>query len=277
MAEKTGIHWADATWNPWMGCKMVSPGCAKCYMFREMNLYGRNPNAVVRTSFKTFRSPLNWARTKKVTDGARIFTCSWSDWFIDKADEWREEAWKIVHDTPQYTYMILTKRPERILDHLPKDWGDGYPNVWLGVSAENQDMADLRIPLLMAVPVKVRWISAEPLLGRIDFERYLYLSGSSTAGPWRDALGRHRGGGGIGGQMISSIPSGDINWVITGGESDPAPRACDPDWVRSIRDQCIQANVAYFHKQNGGRSKCRCHGAWGCRLLDGRTWDEFPV
>jgi protein gp37 len=172
MAERTGIEWAHSTWNPWMGCKKVSPGCAKCYMFRDMEFYGRDPHTVTRAASPTFRNPLKWAKSAKLASGSRIFTCSWSDWFIDKADNWREEAWRIIWETPQFNYLILTKRPERIDDCLPSNWGNGYPNVWLGVSAENQKYADERIPILLSVPSIVHFISAEPLLGEINALKY---------------------------------------------------------------------------------------------------------
>lgn len=245
MAETTGIHWADATWNPWYGCKMVSAGCSKCYMFREMKFYGKDPNVVQRAAPGTFSNPMKWARSSKVKAGARIFTCSWSDWFIDKADEWRDEAWKIVKNTPQFTYMILTKRPERIMDHLPADWGNGYENVWLGVTTENQEMADKRIPILLQIPAAIRWLSVEPMIGPVDLENAFHT---------RPLL----------------------DWVITGGESDPTdPRPCNLDWVRDIRSLCDKHGIALFHKQHGGSKKI--DGAWGGRVLDGRTWDEFPA
>lgn len=250
MGSTTAIEWADATWNPWRGCHKVSQGCKNCYMFRDQKRYGRDPNVVVRAARNTFFAPMTWARTGKVKPGARIFTCSWSDWFIEEADPWRSSAWATIKGTPQFTYLILTKRPERILDHLPPDWGDGWPNVWLGVSCEDQENADRRIPWLLGMPAAVRFVSAEPLLGLLD----------------------------LGFPLISETPyltTTMVDWVITGGESDyKAPRPCDLDWVRDIRDQCRQAGVAYFHKQNGGNR--RIDGVWGGRVLDGRTWDEYP-
>lgn len=241
MAETTGIEWADATWNPWRGCHKVSQGCKNCYMFRDQVRYGRDPNVVVRSAPATFNAPLKWAKSGKVAEGARIFTCSWSDWFIEEADEWRDEAWRIIDATPRFNYLILTKRPERIRACLPADWGP-YPNVWLGVSAERQEEAQERVPYLFRLPAAVRFVSAEPLLGPLNL-------GFSPA---------------------------YVDWVITGGESDPThPRPCNLDWVRAIRDQCQAAGVAYFHKQNGGSR--RIGGVWGGRVLDGRTWDEYPV
>lgn len=254
MASTTGIEWANATWNPHYGCKKVSPGCAKCYMFRDMARFGRDPHIVTRASEKTFFAPLSWARNGKVKPGARIFTCSWSDWFIEQADEWRGEAWDVIRNTRKFNYLILTKRPERIAANLPPDWGDGYSNVWLGVSAETQKYADLRIPILLDIPARVRFISAEPLLGPLALRPPDDFSDNGHGRAW---LGRGR-----------------IDWVITGGESDADPRVADPDWFRIIRDQCIESGAYYFHKQHGGKTKI--NGAWGGRELDGRTWSEFP-
>ena len=232
MAKSSVIEWTDATWNPWHGCIKVSPGCKHCYMYRDKLRFGQQPSLVVRSK-TTFQDPLSWRAPKL------IFACSWSDWFIETADEWREEAWDIVRMTPHHTYQILTKRPERVLEHLPKDWYDGWPNVWIGVSIESQDYVSRKL-LLEAVPASVRFISAEPLLGPID----------------------------IG-------PLNKIDWVITGGESGPNARPMDSDWALSIRDQCLDEGIPYFHKQNGGLKKR--DGAWGGRILAGRTWDEMPV
>lgn len=232
LGDLTRIEWADSTWNPWMGCHKVSPGCKNCYMFRDMKRYGRDPNVVVR-SRTTFTAPASWKEPR------RVFTCSWSDFFIPEADEWRDEVWNLIKGTPQHTYQILTKRPERIRAHLPSDWGEGYSNVWLGVSVELNQYRS-RMDILREIPVKVRFVSAEPLLGPLQLD----LNG--------------------------------FQWVITGGESDyENPRPADPDWFRSIRDQCLREKVAYFHKQQGGKRKCSCHKAWGCRLIDDRTWDEY--
>lgn len=281
MGETTGIEWANASWNPWMGCHKVSAGCKNCYMFRDMPHYGRDPNTVVRTK-TTFDAPLKWAKSGKVAAGARVFTCSWSDWFIAEADPWRDEAWDIVRRTPQYTYLILTKRPERIEWNLPDDWNDGYPNVWLGVSAENQEQANKRIPALLNTPAAIRFVSAEPLLGPISFERWM---GEMDCGACRVRFGGDtcpecdtQDGDGMGqiGFAVSNVdPYAELHWVITGGESAlKDARYCDLDWVRAIRDQCQAVGVALFHKQHGGTRKI--DGVWGGRELDGRTWDEFP-
>lgn len=162
MAIETNISWADSTHNFWHGCKKVSAACKFCYMFRDKERYGQEPTTVLRA--QKFREPLKWKEPK------RIFTCSWSDFFIAEADEWRPEAWEVIKATPQHTWLILTKRPERIRQCLPRDWGDGYANVWLGVSVENNKVLD-RVLHLGDVPAKLRFISFEPLLEQLNFTR----------------------------------------------------------------------------------------------------------
>ena len=228
MGQTTGIEWTDATWNPWRGCTKVSPGCKNCYMFREQRRYGRDPSVVVRASPATFNAPLRWK------DPRRVFTCSWSDFFHEDADEWRDEAWRTIEATPHLTYQILTKRPERIRDWLPLDWEaghpNGYPNVWLGTSVENQHLADRRIPILAEINCRVKFLSCEPLLGPIDL--------------W-------------------SVPESRIPrttpprwWVIAGGESGPNARGMELDWVRLLRDRCQgdddHLRIPFFFKQWGG-------------------------
>jgi protein gp37 len=213
MSDKTLIAWTERTWNPWRGCIKISPGCKHCYMYVAQEKYGRNPKEVVRT--KTWGDPRKWQRAaEKEGRTERVFTCSWSDWFIEDADPWRDEAWALIRDTPNLQYQILTKRPGNILDRLPSDWGDGYPNVWLGVSIENADYA-WRADMLRPVPAHVRFISYEPALGPLDD---LDLTG--------------------------------FHWLIYGGESGPGFRPEDKQWARTIRDKCREAGVAFFHKQS---------------------------
>lgn len=250
MGERSVIEWTDSTWNPWRGCDKVSPGCAHCYMFRDQRRYGRDPEVVVRAADPTFYAPINhlgktsraskWSkeRDRCIAEKGRhfVFTCSWSDWFHPAADDWRREAWEIIRRTPLSTYQILTKRPERIAECLPEDWGDGYPNVWLGVTIENRRFVD-RADVLRAVPASVRFISAEPLLG----------------------------------SLIPGLNLRGIDWVITGGESGPRHRRFDPLWAREIRHLAEMEGTAFLHKQNGG-PRPDSNG----RLLDGRTYDELP-
>src|SRR5437016_4306599 len=137
MGETTAISWTEHSWNPWRGCERVSPGCAHCYIFAAQQRYGQDPSGVTRT--KTWGDPLKWQRdTERARRTERVFTCSWSDFFIEAADRWRPEAWSLIRRTPNLTYQILTKRPENVAVRLPEDWGQGYANVWLGVSVENK-------------------------------------------------------------------------------------------------------------------------------------------
>lgn len=231
MGKFSEIQWTNATWNPWQGCKKVSTGCKNCYMYRAKKRFGQDPSIISRSK-TTFQSPLKWNSPKL------IFTCSWSDWFLEEADQWRSEGWDIIRKTPYHTYQILTKRPERIKDNLPPDWKEGWENVWLGVSIESEEYI-CRIKLIKEIPVFIRFISFEPLLSSIT---------------------------------IDNLEK--IDWVITGGESGPKARKTDINWFREIRDNCIKYNIPYFHKQNGGTKKIE--GAWGGRTLDGVIWEQFP-
>src|SRR5258708_14585002 len=162
MGERTGIEWADATWNPFYGCTKVSPGCKNCYMYREMERYGRDPYTVTRAKPATFNAPLKWREPQ------RIFTCIWSDFFHETADPWRDEAWEIIARTPQHTYIILPKRPERMHGRIAlARTGQPLRNVWLGVSVETEEYRT-RIDYLAATPAVVRFVSAHPLLGPLN-------------------------------------------------------------------------------------------------------------
>lgn len=210
MADHTRIGWTDATWNPWHGCRKVSPGCANCYMFTAKRRYGQTPDVVVRSK-TTFRDPLKWK------DPRRIFTCSWSDFFIREADAWRDEAWEIIEATPHHTYQILTKRPHRMRGRLP--WSRGgapWPHVWLGVSKELAKYYG-RIDELRRTPAALRFLSLEPLLG-----------------------------------SLPDLPLDGIGWVIVGGDSGPGYRPMAVEWVEEIRDQCAAAGVPLFVKQDCG-------------------------
>jgi protein gp37 len=215
MGQTSAIEWTDATWNPWMGCEKVSPGCAHCYMYREQRQYGHDPSALRRSKTK-FREPLRWLEPRMV------FTCSWSDWFHPGADSWRNEAWEIVRATPHLIYQILTKRPELIAERLPNDWGSGYENVWLGVSVENSRFT-WRAELLKEVPVSLRFLSAEPLLGSLF----------TTTGK-RQALDLE-----------------GIDWLIVGGESGPGARPMALEWARELSDVCASSGTPFFMKQLG--------------------------
>lgn len=242
MGEKTKIQWTEMSWNPWHGCHKVSAGCARCYMFRDKERYGQDPNTVVRSK-STFNAPLKW------TEPALVFTCSWSDWFIEEADEWRDEAWSIIKRTPHLTYQILTKRPENIADRLPADWGDGYENVWLGVSVENQKAAEKRIPMLLRTPAKIRFLSVEPLLEHVILDR-LDFSENQRFG-WRNVLMRTWGKGSDDDGFL-----GPIHWIIVGGESGNENgkykyRPCSLNWIEDLVAACQLYRCPVFVKQLG--------------------------
>ena len=297
MGDKTAISWTEKTWNPWQGCTKVSPGCAHCYMFRDKRKYGQNPEVVVRSKDPTFYAPLKWK------EPALVFTCSWSDFFHADADNWREEAWEIIRKTPHLTYQILTKRPERILEHLPSDWGAfGYPNVWLGTSVENQRWAKVRIPLLLQVPAVIRFLSCEPLLGPLDLVAAVgdvdsesdawdevnmlddehgpeeFITEAEAENDWinfsdyhlvtnpeytEHQAWRH--------QMAQFYSlHGQLHWVIVGGESGPGFRPMDLDWARDIRRQCKELDIAFFYKQGASLRPGQD------TMLDGQEWHEFP-
>lgn len=274
MASNSAIEWTDATWNPWHGCHKVSQGCKNCYMFRDKARYGQDPNVVVRSKTK-FYDPLKWKEPRT------IFTCSWSDFFIEEADPWRDEAFAIMALTPQHTYQVLTKRPDRMLEYFkdgPWPWirlvdidddatgeqiraanfvyqwahrheGEGpLSNVWLGVSVEDQKTANERIPLLIQTPAAKRWLSIEPLLGPLN------LAAMPVAeGVWWNALtGRYQIDDGR--EVVDKgLPVRDnpLEWAVAGGESGPDARPMHPDWVRQVRDDCIAAGVPFFFKQWG--------------------------
>lgn len=236
MASASAIEWTDATWNPWMGCEKVSPGCAHCYMYREQRQYGHDPDALRRSKTK-FQEPLRWS------DPRLVFTCSWSDWFHPGADQWRGEAWEVVRTTPHLTYQILTKRPELIADRLPRDWGDGYENVWIGVSIENSRFT-WRAQVLRELPAAVRFISAEPLLGSLFSDS-----------------GRRR-----------PLDLNGIDWLIVGGESGPGARPMDLAWARELAAACSASNTAFFMKQLGTVAARQ----FGARDRKGGDFSAFP-
>lgn len=213
MGDRTGISWTDRTWNPWRGCTKISPGCAHCYMFTEQRRFGRDPETVVRS--RTWNDPVRWQRLAEVYRRVeRVFTCSWSDWFHEAADPWRDEAWSVVRRCPNLHFQILTKRIDRAAAHLPRDWGQGYPNVWLGVSIENNRFT-WRADALRAIPARVRFVSAEPLLAPLP------------------SLVLHR-----------------IDWLIVGGESGPGYRPMSHTWVDPLRQLADECGTAFWFKQS---------------------------
>lgn len=238
--ENSGIGWTDHTWNPWWGCHKVSAACKHCYIGQIMRRSGHEPfHGPQRTGDATWKNAYRWNReAQEAGRRMRVFTCSMSDFFHARADRWREEAWAVIRDCQSIDWLVLTKRADRIVDHLPADWGDGFPNVWLGVTVESRPHLR-RVELLSRIPAAVRFISAEPLLQLIDFRPYL----------------------------------GALDWIITGCESasQTKRRPMDLDWVRSIRDQCAAAGVPHFFKQYYVGNQIQTDG-----MLDGRVCQEWP-
>ncbi len=253
MGEHTGIEWATATWNPWQGCTPRSIGCQNCYMARDKRRYQQDPWTVIRSKPRTFRMPLSKTR---VPAGARVFVCSWSDfWHEDVPIAWRDEALGIMAARPEVTFLVPTKRPAHARTYLagynarhlePLNLRRDLPHVWLGVSVENQVAAELRIPELLGIPAGLHFVSAEPLLHPIDISEWLgTVHADQVAGDARD---------------FELDPTGDsyhpwvdgISWVIAGGESGPAARTCSPGWLMNLHSQCEAAGAAFFCKQLGG-------------------------
>jgi protein gp37 len=291
MSDQTGIEWTDATWNPVTGCTKVSAGCDHCYAATFAERWRGVPGHHFTTGFDlTLRPgklalPLTWRRPR------RIFVNSMSDLFHDDIpDAYIARVFAVMALAPQHTFQVLTKRHARMrallssasFAHLVAEQGrehhvgcaldwlrvaamfDGpLPNVWVGVSVEDQRWADIRIPALLGTPAAVRFLSCEPLLGPVDLSRWLGIEHYESFG-WGE-------------EMFASLagrvgPASGLHWVIAGGESGAGARPMHPDWVRELREQCQAAGVAFLFKQWGGRTPKA-----GGRELDGRTWTEFPA
>lgn len=260
MAEITKIEWADSTANLWIGCTKVSPACYNCYA--EADFDHRKHRVEWGPHGDRSYCKAGWALLRKLQRDATafeaehgrkrlVFINSLSDFFDNhRSIVWRDAAWQAFRECPDLIIMLLTKRPQNIIKMLPNDWGDGYPNVWLGTTVENQTEAERRIPHLLGTPAAVRFLSCEPLLGPVDLTR---LDDGDRDGShlYFDALtGLASDGDGI----ITGIfgqPNPKIDWVIVGGESGPNARPTHPAWARSLRDQCWIASVPFHFKQWG--------------------------
>ena len=272
MGEQTGIEWTDHTHNIAWGCAKVSPGCANCYADTLSHRYGYDVwgEGKPRRTFgaKHWNEPLRWDRAAEAAgERRRVFTSSMADVFEDHPtiDLQRQRLWDLIKATPNLDWQVLTKRAERIAANLPPDWGDGYPNVWLGVSVESQRF-DWRAVMLCQVPAVVRFISAEPLLGPLDL---------TACNPVLDPAKRRRIAHRV--NVLAGMPpdatSARVHWVIPGGESGPGCRPMDPRWAASLVEQCKRHDVAVFVKQLGGHPDKR----GGERaLIRGRRWTEMP-
>lgn len=243
MADKTGIEWTDATWNPTTGCVKVSSGCKHCYAERDwarlvhLPAYAGRSFTDVACHPDRLSQPLRWQKPRM------IFVNSMSDLFHESIpDEFIERVLTTTIHAQQHIFQILTKRPERMRDVMQR-WTDmngrAQRNLWLGVSVENQEAADERIPLLIKTPAAVRWISAEPLLGAIDLTNCEHPNYSIRADYLRGIDSR------------TGVDSGTVDWVVVGGESGVKARPMHPRWARDLRDQCAAAGVPFLFKQHG--------------------------
>ncbi|RSS33778.1 DUF5131 family protein [Streptomyces sp. WAC08241] len=264
MADKTDIEWTDRTWNAVTGCTQISAGCDNCYArtiaerFRGGAAFPHGFDIQVRPD--KVNAPLTWRKP------AKVFVNSMSDLFhagIDRA--WIADIFAVMAAAPRHTFQVLTKRHARMRSLLadpafvdqvrsraigkgltPEAWTWPLPNVWLGVSVENQQWADIRIPALLDTPATIRWISAEPLLGPIDITDYTWKPCPCCNGEGHDEA--------CGPCADTHCDSGRIKalrWVVAGGESGHGARPAHPDWFRTLRDQCAQERIPYLFKQWG--------------------------
>jgi protein gp37 len=253
MAE-TQIEWTDATWNPVAGCSIVSSGCTNCYamqMAKRLEAMGVDKykgltrksgkktlwNGVVKEDVNSLKIPYKWKKPRK------IFVNSMSDLFHENvSDDFIVAVWKVMRETPQHNYQILTKRPERMFEVISKVIGYILPNVWLGTSVENEDVVE-RIDFLRKTPSAIRFISFEPLIG-----------------------------------SVNKVNLQGIHWAIVGGESGKDARPIKEEWIDEIHDQCYLFNTAFFFKQWGtwGKDNKKRSKKVNGREYKGRTWDEMP-
>jgi protein gp37 len=306
MSDKTGIQWTDATWNPVSGCSKVSPGCKNCYAERDWARLSKNPSLKeyfgraftdVRCHPERLQQPLRWRRPR------RIFVNSMSDLFHEEVpDDFFDRAFSVMASAREHTFQILTKRPERMREYLsrfkPSPPRDGFitrdgkrsndlargefcagperwplPNVWLGVSVEDQATADERIPILLQTPAALRFASVEPLLDRVTLDGLMI--GDET---YLDAL---RGVEGATCQHLAVEPKrgNHLDWVIVGGESGPRARECRLEWIGSLVSQCCRAGVPCFVKQIGS-APASYDADWNATLVrDAKGGDpaEWPA
>ena len=207
-------------WNPWHGCIKKSEGCQYCYMYFLDKQRGSDGRRIYKVK-NNFDYPLSKDKNGhyKIKSGEIIRVCMTSDFFLEEADEWRKDAWKIIKKRSDVAFMLITKRPERIASVLPPDWGNGYENVFLNITCENQKRADERIPILFELPFKHKGIMAAPFIGAVSLKNYL--------------------------------PAGQIEQVIAGGENYDGSRPLYYEWVKQLYDECVAANVTFCFLETG--------------------------
>lgn len=214
------------SWNPWHGCKRCSPGCEHCFVFAMDRRFGRDTSVINKVS-SNFNLPIKKNRqgTYKYPSGTHFKLCFTSDFFIEEADAWRTDCWNMIRERSDCTFILTTKRADRIYKCLPRDWGKGWDNVTIAVSCENQQMADKRIPYLMLIPMKHRYIFVSPVLEYVNLRDYLNHGG--------------------------------IERVCVGGESYSGARECNFDWVEQIYIDCLRTNTEFNFHQTGSNFKVK--------------------
>lgn len=214
------------SWNPWHGCTKISTGCRHCYMYRRDAQYGKDSSIVTKTA--SFDLPIRRKKNgdyKLTADGHFVLTCFTSDFFHPAADAWRAQAWAMIRERSDLDFYFITKRPERFLIGLPQDWGNGYPNVHIGCTCENQYWTDRRLPLFLELPIQHKYICQEPMLEEIHIESYLKKYHNQ------------------------------IEEVSCGGESGEDARLCDYAWVMQTMLQCVEYEVPFTFHQTGALFK----------------------
>lgn len=205
-----------AMWNPWRGCKRCSEGCLHCYIHKGDYKKGINTSDIVKTKdfYKPFETLKNGSYKMKA---GVVYLCFSTDFLIEEADEWRDECWKMIKERQDCTFLFLTKRIDRFSVCIPEDWGQGYDNVVICCTVENQRNADYRLSIFNDLPIKHKCITAQPLLEPIEIAKYL----------------------------------DGIELVVVGGESDRNARPLHYDWVLNLRNQCVNKNVSFKFRQCG--------------------------
>lgn len=254
--ENSNIEWTHHTFNPWIGCTKVSPACDNCYAerdtarFKTVEWGSGKPRK--RTSEAYWQTPIKWNKQAEALGVRyRVFCASLADVFDNEVpDEWRTDLWKLIAATPHLDWLLLTKRIGNVTYPMPH-------NVWLGISVVTQKEAERDIPKLANIPATVRFLSIEPLLEPVEL-RSLKV----------DYDGR-----------LNAFLHDRINWVIVGGESGTKARPMDATWARNLRDQCNEFSIPFLFKQWGefGEDGVRVGKKRAGRMLDGRTWDEYPL
>lgn len=206
-------------WNLWHGCHKISPGCKCCYVYRQDEKYEKDSSIVAKTKNFDFPVRKNRKGEYKIPAGEVVYTCLTSDFFVEDADDWRPSAWEMIKERSDLKFLIITKRIDRFEVSLPKDWGNGYENVEISCTIENQDRADYRLPIFVKLPIKLKSICCEPILEKVYLEPYL--------------------------------KNDSINMVVVGGESGNEARVCDYAWVLDLKDQCEKYAVDFWFKQTG--------------------------